>query len=1111
MLKFSKSGEAAQDRRSSKYGGSPCLKCEGSAPNPEEQLETDRSVGRSVGQAGGRAAPFDEVFIPMPVDRRRIGEKKVEKLQQKIQDIEKEIDEKQNLARKVSRLRQIESASEKQRFKILEKYETTKSPHPSDRRAWASPDPTPTLLGREMERIYGRESANELARSPIQGRVIDDIMAQRNREFSHKQNETAMHTRYLSMERQWIQAARDRVREKRDVLLGIISPVPTPDSTAKSETDWPVWLYRPGAATQPPPPPRRSPRSPEDGAHSVESYINQTVETLPDTMDRIWQLRHNINQHYETYRKPYKGELGVHTYKPWQMDDYFMVRGLVDELIDNFLNMIFIPTHPLIERDVYSAMIKADQHEGVKVSDALSERTAIQLLADEMFLDATGDLTQAVVQDVLYMYGSFRNRTDSMMMKIAEMIALRIQNARPYTDPDYGPFTQSFFETQRHRDQTWQDVWGHSQPLQLEGAVERGVHDKFEDPDVVVLDYNSFIPIELKRYEHMKSDTNEMKIEKNSYKAYLNMERNYWMKMKSKMVRTNIASKCHGVYCVQPSHNHCFLAAGTVHGDIIVYHTQTDPWRPVRFFNNEAKQDDPVMDIAWTLDNTQLTSVTKSGLLQLWSFNGGLSSSTMSKLDLKADNFGIYPKTLKLLLKLDVGRREFMFKKGPLADQKVLDKNCGPMNSVFFPNLTMTGSQNTVVVGLDNGDLMKCDLEMAVNNPTSDANFQKASKFINPKINGLMEAPNVIGKEINADLFRQHKYPVMHMSFVENLKSLVTVDRKGYVYFWKYNRKYWNKCGWFEPFKKYRMKLEKTTYVPSTEMPKEIFNDHAKLDQTGKSRPRTRQDIAKDREDIQEEIDNAELGDPWHEEYLKPQDLKVTAHVTVVVMDLISRELWDYRREMTITDNEFTEMSQQDNSSLGVSRVLGPTGSEYIFILNNGKLRGISLTTGSLVLLAEDPDKYPGFNGSFISSRLLNLPKNSKMITICTNGKIFAVAYAKKFSALTTIRLDDENTDSERIGMWETYKKLFVGEARKVPVELRVDTVDCEITKHHPSVEMRSLILECMDKGLTDKGHIVMIEQKRRAHAQIDKVENYLSLQHEVENGPFLEDIDTGS
>ena len=35
--------------------------------------------------------------------------------------------------------------------------------------------------------------------------------------------------------------------------------------------------------------------------------------------------REDVQKHYNKYKKPYKGEMGIHTYHPWQMKGYFAV------------------------------------------------------------------------------------------------------------------------------------------------------------------------------------------------------------------------------------------------------------------------------------------------------------------------------------------------------------------------------------------------------------------------------------------------------------------------------------------------------------------------------------------------------------------------------------------------------------------------------------------------------------------------------------------------------------------------------------------------------------------------------------------------------------------
>lgn len=47
---------------------------------------------------------------------------------------------------------------------------------------------------------------------------------------------------------------------------------------------------------------------------------------------------------------------------------------------------------------------------------------------------------------------------------------------------------------------------------------------------------------------------------------------------------------------------------------------------------------------------------------------------------------------------------------------------------------------------------------------------------------------NTIGQNVEAELLRGHKKGIIYMCFVEFLNAMITVDQKGFIYKWKYNR-----------------------------------------------------------------------------------------------------------------------------------------------------------------------------------------------------------------------------------------------------------------------------------------------------------------------------------
>ena len=44
-----------------------------------------------------------------------------------------------------------------------------------------------------------------------------------------------------------------------------------------------------------------------------------------------------------------------------------------------------------------------------------------------------------------------------------------------------------------------------------------------------------------------------------------------------------------------------------------------------------------------------------------------------------------------------------------------------------------------------------------------------------------------MGQNLEAELFRQHQHPIMHLGFLDNISRMVTVDDKGYINIWNYD------------------------------------------------------------------------------------------------------------------------------------------------------------------------------------------------------------------------------------------------------------------------------------------------------------------------------------
>ncbi|XP_060063880.1 uncharacterized protein LOC132544320 [Ylistrum balloti] len=1123
-----------------------------------------------------------DVYLPMPVNRDQLGQRKVEKIQREIERLEKEQVNKKELIERLSRLQQNEDRQKEIQNNVLNR-------HNKDQ-----------LLLAEKERTHGRDSVASIKN----GENIDSVIAQRTKEYSRQQNAVELEARFLVQERDRLQAAREKVREQRRALQTM-----TPADSVLSAPD----IVQRGGGSGARPYSRLSVATPERAVHSVDATIKDTIKTLPQTVDKIMRLRQDVQRHYEKYKRPYRGEMGIQSYKPQQIEHYFLVRAILDDVVTGFLDSYFKPAIPLVEKEAYTALVEKDSKDLEKAAIALSERKAVQLIMEELVLDVTADMTKEAVDEQKHTYGMVRNMAFKELMNRTEAIVLGEDQGRQPNDQGYSMVTKTFFGYQQQRNRQRMELWGHSQPFTVKAAPQRirkkkpekkkkeevadeeGEKDDEEDPDIIVLEYHQIIPVDIRAYEPIRTDTPDVKRTKRIYQTYMNKEVEYWSRMEATLHRIDLPKRCGGVLSMARSPNQRFLAVGTIHGDCIVYDTWTAPWRPIKVIVNNQKGNDAILYIAWSLDNSRLITTTASGLVNIWSFlGGGLRKADTKSLGIQPDSDGQLPKQLGLMFQFDVDENDFMFYQGPFVEQETLTQSFTPTVASFYPSFTLFGIQNMICIALENGDVLKADLEYALGSSGS-AEFTEAPKILNQMNFEELEGINVIGKGIEAELLRRHKTIITFMGYVDNINRMVTVDTDGYIMLWKLDSENMTTTGWYVPEFKYRIAASKAMYTPITkEKPKVrghiisivtliftslqmIFTD--RLSQMPGERPRTLQEIAKQRKTTQTTLDNMQLGDPWHKEILrddgltllvyapkggvkttgamfhlvmrhietdtlssyvtrmyKPIKVKHTklfepkmsingrdmiflmlfpsyppkaAHLTIVVCDLTIGELKPFRRDIHLTTAEYNDILENDVVQYDVSQTYGPTGSSYVFVNIRGELKAFSLTSGrQIVMMEREEDRFSGFPGCLIDASDWELPRNLEVSLVCSKGKMYAVFYGQKINYISIITFTDTNSYRQRRAMWKSYEVWT--EHQVMPIEQRCNFITQELADtQHPSVYMRSLVIECMDKAIRQSDGVDFTNDFLFENQAIDKIENYLALQEEVEKSDLL--IDTAA
>ncbi|XP_065924630.1 uncharacterized protein [Magallana gigas] len=1156
------------------------------------------------------------VFVPMPVDRGVLGEKKVEALQRQIERLENDQMKRKELIEKLSKNQ--DKNQRKHQEKLLEKYNKK------------------NILTDEIERIYGDDKGRNFVKSPASPRVLETVMAKRTKEFSMKQQEKELETKYLLKERERLQMARDRIREQRRALL-------SPADSSMSEPDY---HYRSNKMADPHS--RMSVRTPRyDGGkeYSVDSYVQNTINTLPETMDRIAQLRQDVQKHYVSYEKPYRGEMGIQTYLPHQMKGYFMVRGIVDDLVNDFLNLQFPEAVPMMEKDAYYATIEQRKRVRQQTLESMSERKAVQLLMEDIILDVTGEMCLEVAQEDRHSTGTIQNMVDLIIMNRAEAVATQNEEGRLSNDKAYNVVTKQYYTSQETRDSRRPDLFYHTANLSLKPEADpqrriklppgvappptvdgkgkklppaktdiKGKKDKKivpgqpppsqpvrlptpakipeeitvvlerEDPDTVVLEYHPIIPVDIRKYDPLPNDLLETKAVKERYNLYSQKEIHYWKQIIPYISELKMPKRVKGISIVSCSPNSKYVAFGSLRGDAMIFDTAYDPWRLIKVMVNENKGDDPIVNLSWTMDCQRVITITHSGSVFVYSMLGGIKKSNTSRMGLGADDLGVFPQQMGLVLDMDASFKDFTFQEGPLADDGVLTEVHLPTSASFFPSFSFLGVQDSFCVGLESGDILKCDLEFVLNAPgEGDTHkFVESKRVYNPMLSS--KTLNIIGRGVEGDLFKQHKARIIHFSFIDNINELVSVDEEGFIFIWKYTREWKASVGWFKPVKKFRLSKTKDMYQPAEGKPKDrtlklVFTDGAAA-MPNKKRQRTRQEIAQERKQNMNLILNMNLGDPWHVQFdgnklievyaprgvvkdtgavfhivikhiatdqlssyatrvYKPVKIKYSKmsvistakgdalifmllfpsfppkepHVTITVFDLKTFELRDFRRDIYLSEAEFTEMSRNDTTFADISRVFGPTGSEYLFICLLGDFKVISLTTGRQVVRMEDPsirsddddDEDEGYRGCTIRTDELPLEENSQVSVLSTNGKMHAIFHSPNSGTVMYVEFEDENVKATRRQMWKLYDRLEPEKKRLMPAELRVDTLTSDLgDKQHPSVAMRSIVLEMMDKAIQLSHKAKYTNEQKDDFMLWDRVNNYKPLEQPINSGNIL-------
>ncbi|XP_071949515.1 uncharacterized protein [Antedon mediterranea] len=569
----------------------------------------------------------------------------------------------------------------------------------------------------------------------------------------------------------------------------------------------------------------------------MEAYAIRTEAKIPKLQADIELRRREVEK---MRRNPQ--HLEGWTYEPHQSQTYHMVRDILVEVADGI--MLFEPEKWMQDRLNTIRVLDLEEKRIQEHKEQLTKEKICHLMMEEIILEVSAKLSLEITEEYLSTEMCIRAMTQLLVINSAEAIATKKKEGREENDPAYSLVTGTYHQMVKERQKKRDNIWVHSQKLTStseEADKVSGMSGEDIDDDIKVLHFQDADVLQEKRNEEHPA----------AMRIFRTKELAYWKKMYPMLDEIKIVRRSKGVEMSSLSPDHRLLAFGYSHGDILVYDLWTSPINLVRLIGNDSIYSDPIISLKWSWDASRLISINESGSLHIWSMtSGGVATKRDIKdFEVSAGRTNTLPHQMTLYARL--APNDYKFKQGPLAEGGTKTATLGPSLSCFYPSHTLLGTQNEFLVGFDNGDILKCNIEPLIA-AASDEMSSEVNTF--PKIN-LQHQPNYISQDIPAALFRCHEHPLVLLGCVGNCGNLLSVDAKGYINIWKYNKMQLSHFGWFEPLNRYRLVMDEKTFVAVEDQePQVVFTENAYKSKKRATKKALSEKLKEDRKQTQKEV-----------------------------------------------------------------------------------------------------------------------------------------------------------------------------------------------------------------------------------------------------------------
>ena len=317
------------------------------------------------------------------------------------------------------------------------------------------------------------------------------------------------------------------------------------------------------------------------------------------------------------------------------------------------------------------------------------------------------------------------------------------------------------------------------------------------------------------------------------------------------------------------SNDHKLLALGSYKGDILVYDV-TANFRLIRSVVYYGKKSDCIILLQWSLDSSRLISMSAAGCVVVWSvtFSPYVSKSDISALDISSSTYNC--QQLTALSVLETTKGDFNLKDGAPSFSEGVNGNFKPTIVQFHPSVSAAASQDSIVLAVQNGLIMKLNLANNFFTRFGSNLVSGLRRNVVPVSVVFGQAPipsqkiHKIGQDIEVELFRFHRTKVIQLCFVRNGGDMISIDEKLAVAQWRHKAEHLNSFGWFVPYKKYQLSFSEEILLSHGD-DEVVFEDAIALKKKSKKN-KSKKIVEQERKRALREIDDLDIKNqkPWY-------------------------------------------------------------------------------------------------------------------------------------------------------------------------------------------------------------------------------------------------------